>query len=57
MANYEIPNWAMERFLEIENYMLHSMTMLAETTEMQRLYSGSFIYIFYNTIMLINNYV
>jgi len=46
MANYKIPNWAMEKYQEIENYMLQSMTMLAKTTEMQRLYSGSYIYIF-----------
>jgi hypothetical protein len=43
MANYKIPNWAMEKYQEIENYMLQSMTMLAKTTEMQRLYSGELL--------------
>lgn len=40
MANYSIPNWAMERYQDIDDYMLLTMSLLVETDEMKRLYSG-----------------
>lgn len=40
MANYSIPNWAMERYNDFEEYILKSMTILVETDQMKRLYSG-----------------
>lgn len=40
MANYSIPNWAMERYKDIEDLMLYSMTTLVKTDQMKRLYSG-----------------
>lgn len=49
MANYSIPNWAMDRYQDIEEYILHIMTLLVETDQMKRLYSGNisiFIIIF-----------
>jgi len=53
MANYSIPNWAMERYQDIEDYMLLCMTVLVETDQMKRLYSGNSIYIYHN--ISINN--
>lgn len=40
MANYSIPDWAMERYNDIEDYILKGMTILVETDQMQRLFSG-----------------
>lgn len=40
MANYPIPNWALERYKDIEEFILYSMTILAETDQMKLLYSG-----------------
>jgi len=48
MANYSIPNWAMERYQDIEDYILSCMTVLVETDQMKRLYSGNSIYIYCN---------
>jgi len=56
MANYSIPNWAMERFQDIEDYMLLCMTVLVETDQMKRLYSGNSIYIYHNNISINNIY-
>lgn len=42
MANYSIPNWAMERYHDIEDYILYIMTLLVETDQMKRLYSGNY---------------
>lgn len=43
MANYSIPNWAMERYQDIDDYMLLAMNVLVETDEMKRLYSGDLL--------------
>lgn len=40
MANYSIPDWAMERYNDIEDYIFNGMTILVETDQMKRLYSG-----------------
>lgn len=42
MANYSIPDWAMKRYEDIENYLLLSMSVLVETDQMKRLYSGCY---------------
>jgi len=47
MANYTIPNWALERYKDIEEYILYSMTVLVETDQMKLLYSGYYIYKYY----------
>jgi len=47
MANYPIPNWALERYKDIEEFILYSMTILAETDQMKLLYSGNYIYTYY----------
>ena len=44
MANYSIPNWAMKRYQDIEDYLLTSMTVLVETNQMKRLYSGNYLH-------------
>lgn len=44
MANYPIPNWALERYKDIEEFILYSMTILAETDQMKLLYSGNYLY-------------
>lgn len=46
MANYLIPNWAIERYQDIENFLLLSLTVLVETDQMKRLYSGIYIIFF-----------
>lgn len=46
MANYSIPNWAMERWNDIEDYLLTGMTELVKTDQMKRLFSGISIFIF-----------
>ncbi|XP_025412353.1 lysosomal acid phosphatase-like isoform X2 [Sipha flava] len=43
MANYSIPNWAMERYQDFENFLLLCMTVLVETNQMKRLYSGEML--------------
>jgi len=47
MANHPIPNWALERYKDIEEFILYSMTLLAETDQMKLLYSGFYIYTCY----------
>lgn len=49
-ANYTIPDWAMERFNDIEDYILTSMTTIVETDQMKRLYSGNQIFIHRNIL-------
>lgn len=49
MANYSIPNWAMERYNDIEDYMLSSMEILVKTDQMKRLFSGNRIQIYIRT--------
>lgn len=46
MANYSIPNWAMERYNDIENYLLDVMAILVETDQMKRLYSGILLFLY-----------
>jgi len=43
MANHPIPNWALERYTDIEEYVLYCMTILAETDQMKLLYSGDML--------------
>lgn len=46
MANYTIPNWAMERWNDIENFILTVLSVLAETDQMKRLYSGRYLHFY-----------
>lgn len=48
MANYSIPNWALERYNDIEEYILYSMSILVESDQMKLLYSGNYIYTYCN---------
>lgn len=45
----------MERFPDIEDYILHCMTVLVETDQMKRLYSGNSIYIYWNNVFINKN--
>lgn len=59
MANHPIPNWALERYTDIEEYILYSMTILAETDQMKLLFSGYYLYLlyFHKQNIRINNYL
>lgn len=53
MANYSIPNWALERIDDINDYMLKSMSVLVETDQMKRLFSGKYFNSWYNLFLFI----
>lgn len=41
MANYSIPDWAAERYSDIEDFIVSSMGIAVRTDKMKRLFIGN----------------